>query len=108
MSTISAKFLLTESKVSIWWHTSPQICNKPKRNQYNNSVLLQGNLCTLFIYSEEIQKHFRPHISRHNSFYGSDSNNILNAGRVLLTETELKHGDVGKWPKILHVFLVGR
>jgi len=62
----------------------------------------------MFIYSEVIQKHFRPHISRHNSFYGSDSNNILNAGRVLLTGTELKHGDVGKWPKILHVFLVGR
>lgn len=41
-------------------------------------------------------------------FYGSEGNNILNAGTELLTETELKHADVGKWPKILHVFLVGR
>ena len=54
-----------------------------------------------------MQKQVRPCTSRHNTFYGGDSNNILNAGRVLLTETELKHGDVGKWPKILHVFLVG-
>ena len=54
-----------------------------------------------------MQKQVRQCTSRHNTFYGGDSNNILNAGRVLLTETELKHGDVGKWPKILHVFLVG-
>jgi hypothetical protein len=61
----------------------------------------------LFIYSEDTQKHFRPCTSRPNTSYGGDSNNILDAGRVLMTETELKHGDVGKWPKILHVFLVG-